>query len=170
MGYVCCCLCRLQFTLMERHCVWDVVIREGIRSRRNASQSRVSEAFGVGVFWLPITRRSELCVNSESHRFLSHCVEIICGGVACSFLLNHNLAEAVPSLIHSAGFAEVRYYPSLVLSSLHHWPQKVVFIILRYCSAPSWGQWTNGLWSEESTPVFSPSLGHLLRPLWGRQQ
>lgn len=56
------------------------------------------------------------------------------------------------------------------LCSVHHWPEKVVFIILRYCLVPSSGQWTNGLWSVESTPVFSPSLGHLLRPQWGRQQ
>lgn len=43
---------------------------------------------------------------------------IICGGVAYSFSsasLNHNLEQAVPCLIHSAGLAEVfRYHPSAV--------------------------------------------------------
>lgn len=67
----------------------------------------------VGVCWLLITRQSKLCVNSESHRFLSHlrwsCIQFLFAS------LNHNLAQTVPRLIHSTGLAEVfRYHPSSV--------------------------------------------------------
>lgn len=80
--------------------------------------------------------------------------------------LSNNLEQAVPCLIHSTG---LQISSLISLCSLHHWPEKVVFITLRYCLVPSWGQRTNGLWSLESTSVFSPSLGRLPRLLVGQK-
>lgn len=114
---------------IQRHSCWDVVLRVGIKSGRDICQGCVFEAFRVGVCWLLITRNSKLCVNSESHRFLSQRVESHLWWCWIQFLfasLNHNLEQAVPCLIHSSGLAEVfRYHPSSVFVHRITGPKKL---------------------------------------------
>lgn len=47
--------------------------------------------------------------------------------------------------------------------------KNVVLVGVKHCTVVSWGCWINGCWSVQSAPLFSSSLGHLLRPQWARQ-
>lgn len=123
-------------------------------------------AFGVGVCWLHITRQSKFMYKQwESSVFSPVRRESYVVVGFSTHPLSHNLEQAVPCLIHSSGLSDAfRYHPSSIFVHRFTGPKKVVFRIFRYCLVLSWGQWTNGLWTVEFTPVFSPSLGQLLRP------
>lgn len=88
------------------------------------------------------------------------------------FLFPSPTADLERALIHSACLAEVfRHHLSLLLllDFITGREKKAVLFGLRHHTVVSWGCWINGYWSLESAPLFSSSLGHLLRPQWARQ-
>lgn len=125
--------------------------------------------FDGGFFFEMLWLLQDLINWVQREHFLFHCDTLD----HLKFLFPSPTADLERALIHSACLAEVfRHHLSLRLLLdfiTGREKKKAVLFGLQHRTVVSWGCWINGYWSLESAPLFSSSLGHLLRPQWARQ-